>query len=66
MTELVGWEHSMKNELIIARRTGRSNRAAARRLHALLQEFGLTNLLETRFALAPIPEPAADEPATAS
>jgi hypothetical protein len=66
VTELVGWEHSMKNELIIARRTGRSNRAAARRLHALLQEFGLTNLLETRFALAPIPEPAADEPATAS
>jgi len=63
VTELVGWEHSMKNELIIARRTGRTNRAAARRLHALLQEFGLTNLLETRFALAPASEPVADEPA---
>ena len=28
VTELVGWEHSMKNELIIARRTGKANRAA--------------------------------------
>lgn len=51
VTELVGWEHSMKNELIIARRTGRPNRAAAQRLRALLQEFGLNNLLDTRFTL---------------
>ena len=53
VTELVGWEHSMKNELIIARRNGKSNRAAAQRLQALLQEFGLTALLATRFALPP-------------
>jgi hypothetical protein len=39
----------MKNELIIARRTGKPNRAAAQRLHALLEEFGLTALLDTRF-----------------
>ncbi len=51
VTELVGWEHSMKNELIIARHTGRHNRAAALRLRALLEQFGLTGLLETRYAL---------------
>ena len=53
VTELVGWEHSMKNELIIARYTGQKKRAAAQRLRALLQEFGLTSLLSTRFTLPP-------------
>jgi hypothetical protein len=53
VTELVGWEHSMKNELIIARHTGQRRRAAAQRLRALLQEFGLTGLLDTRFTLPP-------------
>jgi hypothetical protein len=53
VTELVGWEHSMKNELIIARYTGQFKRAAAQRLHALLTEFGLTSLLRTRFAGLP-------------
>ena len=53
VTELVGWEHSMKNELIIARFTGQKKRTAAQRLRALLQEFGLTSLLETRFVLPP-------------
>jgi len=51
VTELVGWEHSMKNELIIARYTGQKKRAAAERLRAILAEFGLTPLLETRFRL---------------
>ena len=51
VTELVGWEHSMKNELIIARHSGQKKRAAALRLRALLEEFGLTSLLDTRFAL---------------
>ena len=51
VTELVGWEHSMKNELIIARRTGKPNRAAAQRLQSLLNEFGLTALMDTRFVL---------------
>jgi hypothetical protein len=49
VTELVGWEHSMKNELIIARYTGHKKRAAAERLRALLGEFGLNDLLHTRF-----------------
>jgi hypothetical protein len=51
VTELVGWEHSMKNELIIARYNGQKKPASAQRLHALLQEFGLTNLLDSRFKL---------------
>jgi len=51
VTELVGWEHSLKNELIIARQTGHRKRAAADRLRAILEEFGLTSLLETRFRL---------------
>ncbi len=53
VTELVGWEHSMKNELIIARYTGQPKRAAAQRLHALLAEFGLESLLATRFTGLP-------------
>ena len=51
VTELVGWEHSLKNELIIARYTGQRKRAAAQRLQAILEEFGLTDLLQSRFRL---------------
>ena len=59
VTELVGWEHSMKNELIIAKYTGQKKRAAAQRLRALLAEFGLDALLTSRFALpAESPEAA--------
>ena len=51
VTELVGWEHSMKNELIIARHTGQRKASAATRLRELLAEFGLESLLATRFRL---------------
>lgn len=51
VTELVGWEHSMKNELILARWTGQRKRSAAERLRAILAEFGIEALLETRFPL---------------
>lgn len=51
VTELVGWEHSMKNELILARATGHPKRVAADKLRALLHEFGLSDLLHTRFTL---------------
>ncbi len=51
VTELVGWEHSMKNELILARLTGRPSASAAARLVELLQVFGLESLLHTRFAM---------------
>jgi hypothetical protein len=49
VTELVGWEHSMKNELILARYTGHRKKGAALRLVAILEEFGLETLLNTRF-----------------
>ena len=51
VTELVGWEHSMKNELIIAKHTGQKKRAAAERLQQVLAEIGLSELLQSRFAL---------------
>ena len=50
VTELVGWEHSMKNELILASYTGHAKRSAADRLLALLDEFGLQALAQTRYA----------------
>jgi hypothetical protein len=49
VTELVGWEHSLKNELILARHTGQKKRSASDRLRAILAEFGLEQLNETRF-----------------
>ncbi|MEK7346774.1 MAG: SAM-dependent methyltransferase [Pseudomonadota bacterium] len=49
VTELVGWEHSMKNELILAKYSGQKKRSAAERLQALLAEFGLTSLLAQRY-----------------
>jgi hypothetical protein len=48
VTELVGWEHSMKNELIIATRTGEPRRNARERLRRILQELNLQEL-EGRF-----------------
>lgn len=49
VTELVGWEHSLKNELILARWTGQRKRSAAQRLRALLAEFGLGGLEPLRY-----------------
>jgi hypothetical protein len=49
VTELVGWEHSLKNELILAKYTGQKKRSARERLEALLAEFGLTTLAESRY-----------------
>ena len=51
----------MKNELILARHTGQPKRAAAQRLTALLQEFGLEQLAQSRFPL-PQREGLADSP----
>mgnify|MGYP001175536140 FL=1 len=53
VTELVGWEHSMKNELIIARYTGQKKRSAAERLQAIVEQFGIQELMQVRFPLAP-------------
>lgn len=46
VTELVGWEHSMKNELIIARYTGSPRGDALKRLEAILAELNLGSLQE--------------------
>lgn len=50
VTELVGWEHSMKNELILASKTNAGKHSAAQRLRHLLDEFGLVEL-HSRFAV---------------
>ena len=44
VTELVGWEHSMKNELIIAKYTGQPRKNAAERMLAILQAFNLQEI----------------------
>jgi len=49
VTELVGWEHSMKNELIIAKYTGQPRKNARERIEAILQQFNLEDLSQ-RFA----------------
>ena len=49
VTELVGWEHSMKNELILAEFTGQPKRTSAMRLQALLEEFGLKDVQALRY-----------------
>lgn len=50
VTELVGWEHSMKNELIIAKYTGQKKRSALERGQQLLEQLNLTSLA-SRFNL---------------
>jgi hypothetical protein len=55
VTELVGWEHSMKNELILASKTGPGHRSqrerAGERLQQVLDELGL-QALRSRFSVA--------------
>jgi Methyltransferase domain len=51
VTELVGWEHSMKNELIIAKRSGKARASAAARLQDILAQFGLQALADSRFKI---------------
>ncbi|RMX15173.1 SAM-dependent methyltransferase [Vandammella animalimorsus] len=59
VTELTGWEHSMKNELIIARWSGQRQRSARERLQAMAEQLGLQQWLQQRFAL---PAPARKNP----
>ena len=44
VTELIGWEHSMKNELIIAEYKGLPGENARKRVESILNEFGLEEL----------------------
>lgn len=52
VTELVGWEHSMKNELLIAQRKGPPKPHTIARLEALLERLGLDELKERFFTPA--------------
>lgn len=49
VTELVGWEHSMKNELILAKKIRDNDPTAAQKLKQLLQALSLEEL-STRFS----------------
>ena len=46
VTELVGWEHSMKNELIIARHCGTPRKNAQQRALQILHELNLEEMRE--------------------
>ncbi|TAL92221.1 MAG: SAM-dependent methyltransferase [Paraburkholderia sp.] len=50
VTELVGWEHSMKNELIIAQYKDLPRRRPAERLNEVMETLGLGELRERFFA----------------
>jgi ABC-type nitrate/sulfonate/bicarbonate transport system ATPase subunit len=52
VTELVGWEHSMKNELIVASFKDMPKKKATERLNQVLNELGLEEMKE-RFFTAP-------------
>ncbi|UFS56125.1 SAM-dependent methyltransferase [Comamonadaceae bacterium M7527] len=49
VTELVGWEHSMKNELILAKRVGGAQAGAQEKIDRILAEMGLEEMAQ-RFA----------------
>jgi hypothetical protein len=67
VTELTGWEHSLKNELILGRRVHRENRPARAKLETLLGSFGvqpkLTRLLNVGPAAAAKEPPKTETPA---
>jgi ABC-type nitrate/sulfonate/bicarbonate transport system ATPase subunit len=46
VTELVGWEHSMKNELIVATYKNLPRKRPAERLQQVLAEVGLEEMAE--------------------
>ena len=57
VTELVGWEHSMKNELIVASYKDLPRENAVRKLSSILQELGIGEM-QQRFWLPPTASPA--------
>jgi hypothetical protein len=59
VTELVGWEHSMKNELIIAQYKNLPRRRATERLREMLDRIGLQEL-NKRFFVPDVPQADAD------
>jgi hypothetical protein len=62
VTELTGWEHAVKNELILAKRVQRHDARAAAQLEALLARFAVAPLLVRELASRPLDQ--APPPAT--
>ena len=58
VTELVGWEHSMKNELIIATYKNLPRKRPAQRLQELLKSLGLAEMQQRFFTSSPAPSNA--------
>ena len=63
MTELVGWEHSAKNELILGKRVNRARRRGAGTLRALLERFRIEPALIRELAARNLNPRAAPPPA---
>jgi hypothetical protein len=59
VTELVGWEHSMKNELIIATYKNLPRKKPAERLQQVLREVGLEEMAGRFYTGEPAHTPAA-------
>ncbi|TCS35758.1 methyltransferase family protein [Paucimonas lemoignei] len=59
VTELVGWEHSMKNELIVARYQNLPRRRPSERLLQVLENLGLEELQDRFFTPHDAAQPAA-------
>jgi len=53
VTELTGWEHSLKNELILARRVGGEHRGAKQKLRELLEATGVRPKIVQALGLIP-------------
>ncbi|NMO22900.1 SAM-dependent methyltransferase [Pyxidicoccus fallax] len=62
VTELTGWEHSLKNELILGRRVHRENRRARVQLERLLAETGVAPKLTRELGVKPATVSASEEP----
>ncbi|HWO24368.1 MAG TPA: SAM-dependent methyltransferase [Kofleriaceae bacterium] len=62
VTELVGWEHSAKNELILARRVHRFDEPARARLRAVLERFAIEPAIMRELAARDL-DPRAPAPA---
>ena len=65
VTELVGWEHSAKNELILGKRVNRFDAAARTRLRALLDRFQIEPAIVRELAARGL-DPRAEPPPTSA
>ena len=62
VTELIGWEHSVKNELILGRRVGRFHRGARAELEGLLSTIPVRPWLTTQLNTLSWGEPPIETP----